>query len=166
MLTTNPRLGELIMIRRLAIEEDETQSTADTDSVTESFDKLDIDSTTSATSSSKHSSSRSPSRASSSGTGESYSSSLGGLTSHLPSILNPHHHSHHSHSHKRSGSHADGEKKRNDHLARWLTSGNVIYKSVGLGLMDLVVGFRLIELANAKNVGGRVEDFSPKSGSG
>ncbi|KAI0518111.1 UbiD family decarboxylase [Xylaria bambusicola] len=144
-------LGELIMIRRLAIEDSDTssQQSAETDSVSEPFDKLDIDSGT-MNSSSKRSSSRSPSRASS-GTGESGSSGF-----HLPAILNPHQH------HKRSKSHAD--EKRNDHLARWLTAGNVIYKSVGLGLMDLVIGFQIIKLANEKGVGGHLQDFSPTSG--
>ena len=168
------------MIRRLAIEEDisSQQSTADTDSVTASFDKLDMGSTASAISSSKRASSHSPSRTNSSG--GTADSSSGGFLSSLPSILNPHHHHHHNnnnndtknnhshehkHKHKHSTSHADGDKKRNDHLARWLTSGNVIYKSVGLGLMDLVVGFRLVEMANAKSVGDRVEDFSPKPAS-
>lgn len=47
------------------------------------------------------------------------------------------------------------EKEMND----WLVSGNVIYKSVGLGLMDLVVGVDLIKLAKKKNVGTTIPDF-------
>jgi ornithine cyclodeaminase/alanine dehydrogenase-like protein (mu-crystallin family) len=35
----------------------------------------------------------------------------------------------------------------------------VVYKSVGLGLMDLVVGTHLIEVAQEKNVGTRIEGF-------
>ena len=49
----------------------------------------------------------------------------------------------------------EGEKG----LVEWLTRGNVIYKSVGLGLMDLVVGSDLITLSREKNVGTTVEDF-------
>ncbi len=45
---------------------------------------------------------------------------------------------------------ADAKKKKQDQLARWLQAGNVIYKSVGLGLMDLTVGMHLIEVAKEK----------------
>jgi ornithine cyclodeaminase/alanine dehydrogenase-like protein (mu-crystallin family) len=44
-------------------------------------------------------------------------------------------------------------------LVRWLREGTVIYKSVGLGLMDLVVGTHLINVANQKQVGTQVADF-------
>lgn len=44
-------------------------------------------------------------------------------------------------------------------LATWLSEGTVIYKSVGLGLMDLAVGGRLVEFATAKGVGTRIERF-------
>jgi hypothetical protein len=47
------------------------------------------------------------------------------------------------------------EREMND----WLVNGNVIYKSVGLGLMDLIVGVELVKLAKAKNVGTFVPDF-------
>lgn len=52
------------------------------------------------------------------------------------------------------------QQNQPDHLARWLTSGNVIYKSVGLGLMDLVVGTELIRLAQEKGIGHHIADFS------
>jgi hypothetical protein len=52
------------------------------------------------------------------------------------------------------------KQKRDDHLARWLTAGNVIYKSVGLGLMDLVVGMDIIKLAKERGVGSHLENFS------
>ncbi|KAH8666770.1 hypothetical protein BX600DRAFT_511671 [Xylariales sp. PMI_506] len=52
------------------------------------------------------------------------------------------------------------KQKRDDHLARWLTTGNVIYKSVGLGIMDLVVGKEIVRLAKEKGVGVVVEGFS------
>lgn len=44
-------------------------------------------------------------------------------------------------------------------LKEWLTKGNVIYKSVGLGLMDVVVGNILIEYADKWDVGTRIERF-------
>ena len=47
----------------------------------------------------------------------------------------------------------------NSGLKEWLTKGNVIYKSVGLGLMDVVVGGELVRLAREKGVGTTVMDF-------
>ncbi|OJD40397.1 nad-binding protein [Diplodia corticola] len=44
-------------------------------------------------------------------------------------------------------------------LKDWLARGNVIYKSVGLGLMDVVVGAELVALADSRGVGVRIEDF-------
>lgn len=63
---------------------------------------------------------------------------------------------------RRSSSPASTEqaKSRDDHLSRWLTAGNVIYKSVGMGLMDLVVGMDVVHLAREKGVGTLVENFS------
>lgn len=64
---------------------------------------------------------------------------------------------------RRSSSSASTEKagkSRDDHLSRWLTAGNVVYKSVGMGLMDLVVGMDIVHLAREKNVGTLVENFS------
>ncbi|KAK4189388.1 putative ornithine cyclodeaminase [Podospora australis] len=57
-------------------------------------------------------------------------------------------------------SHAHKQKKKKDtHLARWLQKGNVIYKSVGLGLMDLTVGMQVVKYAKNKGVGSYVEGF-------
>ncbi|KIH94190.1 ornithine cyclodeaminase [Sporothrix brasiliensis 5110] len=72
----------------------------------------------------------------------------------LLSSLTPRHH-------RRSSSQAsvDRRKKKEDQSARWLQRGNVIYKSVGLGLMDLSVGLRLIDFAREKGVGTRVPGF-------
>lgn len=50
-----------------------------------------------------------------------------------------------------------GEGERG--LKDWLFKGNVIYKSVGLGLMDLTVGADLIRLAREKGIGVHVDDF-------
>lgn len=44
-------------------------------------------------------------------------------------------------------------------LKDWLEKGNVIYKSVGLGLMDVVVGKELCDLADRLKVGTRIEGF-------
>ncbi|KAJ4293929.1 hypothetical protein N0V88_005443 [Collariella sp. IMI 366227] len=45
------------------------------------------------------------------------------------------------------------------HLEEWLKTGNVIYKSVGLGLMDLSIGMHIVEFAKEKGVGTHVEGF-------
>lgn len=52
-----------------------------------------------------------------------------------------------------------GEKSDDGGLREWLEKGNVIYKSVGLGLMDVVVGKELCEMADRLGVGTRIEGF-------
>lgn len=49
--------------------------------------------------------------------------------------------------------------KKDDHMSRWLSEGNVVYKSVGMGLMDLVVGGDLVTLAREKGVGVTIQKF-------
>lgn len=44
-------------------------------------------------------------------------------------------------------------------LFEWLHRGNVIYKMVGLGLMDLVVGSELIRLGLERDIGTNIPDF-------
>jgi ornithine cyclodeaminase/alanine dehydrogenase-like protein (mu-crystallin family) len=68
--------------------------------------------------------------------------------------------------HKKSGSVSSVGKRRmskqtekENEMCRWLRGGNVIYKSVGMGLMDLVVGSDLVTLARSNGVGVTVEDF-------
>ncbi|TGO50584.1 hypothetical protein BCON_0180g00100 [Botryotinia convoluta] len=51
------------------------------------------------------------------------------------------------------------QTEKEDSMSRWLRNGNVIYKSVGMGLMDLVVGAELVRLAREKGVGVSVEGF-------
>ncbi|KAK4145227.1 Delta(1)-pyrroline-2-carboxylate reductase [Dichotomopilus funicola] len=47
-----------------------------------------------------------------------------------------------------------------DHgLSQRLQKGNVIYKSVGLGLMDLSVGLHIVEFAKQKGIGTHVQGF-------
>lgn len=48
-----------------------------------------------------------------------------------------------------------GEKGLKD----WLMKGNVLYKSVGLGLMDLRVGWDLVIMARERGIGTTIEDF-------
>ena len=45
-------------------------------------------------------------------------------------------------------------------LHDWLQRGNVIYKSVGIGLMDVVVGLEIVRLAEERGVGTTFEDFN------
>lgn len=44
-------------------------------------------------------------------------------------------------------------------LEEWLAEGFVVYKSVGVGVMDIAIGSKLLELAGEKGVGVRLEDF-------
>lgn len=44
-------------------------------------------------------------------------------------------------------------------LKEWLERGNVIYKSVGLGLMDVTVGTDLVRLADERGLGTRIQNF-------
>lgn len=44
-------------------------------------------------------------------------------------------------------------------MRKWLESGNVIYKSVGIGLMDICVGEDLVALAMQRGIGTRVDGF-------
>lgn len=48
-----------------------------------------------------------------------------------------------------------GEKGLKD----WLAKGNVLYKSVGLGLMDLRVGWDLVIMARERGIGTTIQDF-------
>ena len=49
----------------------------------------------------------------------------------------------------------EGEKG----LKKWLISGNVIYKSVGIGMMDVCIGEDLVALATERGIGTIVEGF-------
>jgi ornithine cyclodeaminase/alanine dehydrogenase-like protein (mu-crystallin family) len=60
---------------------------------------------------------------------------------------------------KDKGKHHDGEDKAHKSLIEWLVKGNVIYKSVGLGLTDVVVGGDLARIADERNIGTRIENF-------
>lgn len=62
---------------------------------------------------------------------------------------------------KKNGKQREDEDDEEDDggLRDWLEKGNVIYKSVGLGLMDVVVGTELVRLADALGVGTRIAKF-------
>ncbi|CAK4034317.1 Hypothetical predicted protein [Lecanosticta acicola] len=67
---------------------------------------------------------------------------------------------------KRDAEREKGKKKEegcnfqeNSGLKDWLMRGNVIYKSVGLGLMDVVVGGELLRKARERGIGVFIEQF-------
>ncbi|PGH16984.1 hypothetical protein AJ79_01368 [Helicocarpus griseus UAMH5409] len=58
------------------------------------------------------------------------------------------------------GNREDNECKKSDKkLFEWLEKGNVIYKSVGLGLMDLMTGEDLVRLAAERGIGTTIPNF-------
>ena len=44
-------------------------------------------------------------------------------------------------------------------MEEWLAEGFVVYKSVGVGVMDIAIGSKLLELAGEKGVGVSLDDF-------
>ncbi|PYH78244.1 proline utilization protein PrnX-like protein [Aspergillus uvarum CBS 121591] len=59
----------------------------------------------------------------------------------------------------RESSHGDADSDDHKSLREWVERGNVIFKSVGMGLMDLVTGGDLIQLAREKNIGTTIAEF-------
>jgi len=51
------------------------------------------------------------------------------------------------------------QTEQEDQMCSWLSSGNVIYKSIGMGLMDLVVGADIVKIARARNIGITIDKF-------
>lgn len=51
------------------------------------------------------------------------------------------------------------ESESTQALRRWLAGGDVLLKSVGLPLIDVVIGRELLRLAEEKGIGVRIEDF-------
>jgi len=139
-------LGELVMLHNIAelesaIVEQVTPETASIASVnsdpSNEIDKLTIDSGRSA-----------------------LSSVFGSSNSRNSSPVRKH--SFHFHRRSSSQGSTDWQKKKSekeDTMARWLAGGNVIYKSVGLGLMDLTVGLQVVRFAREKGVGSHVDGF-------
>lgn len=143
-------LGELVMLQGIVMPEDEESDETSSIVSTPASDRpSQAGSSSSALSSVFGSSNRSPSSSRASSRTPSPSGRKGGKRPSLPF-------------HGRSLSRGDLKKHNNekeDHLARWLQGGNVIYKSVGLGLMDLAVGTRLIHFAKEKGIGTHVDEF-------
>jgi ornithine cyclodeaminase/alanine dehydrogenase-like protein (mu-crystallin family) len=44
-------------------------------------------------------------------------------------------------------------------LSRWLQEGFVVYKSVGVGIMDLAIGQHLLSVAASRDIGLRIDNF-------
>lgn len=132
------------MLHRLALEENERSEseTASSISISSDIEKMDIND-------------RTPSMSSvfNNGNGSQPTSPTGSFGSGSSKPNFP------FHFRKNSSSSSDSEKKKEDHLVRWLRDGTVIYKSVGLGLMDLVVGMHLVEVAREKGVGTQINGF-------
>ncbi|KPM43754.1 hypothetical protein AK830_g2732 [Neonectria ditissima] len=52
-----------------------------------------------------------------------------------------------------------GDQKANEKLEAWLADGLVLYKGVGLGIMDLALGKSLLDLARERDIGSRLDEF-------
>ncbi|KAK7419747.1 hypothetical protein QQX98_003119 [Neonectria punicea] len=52
-----------------------------------------------------------------------------------------------------------GDQKIKNELDEWLASGLVVYKGVGLGIMDLALGKLLLDLARERDIGSRLDEF-------
>lgn len=139
------------MLRRMQDEEDAASADSDAASIAASeLEKLDFSGTPSIKSafSGSDGASVSEPRSSISKDSTKTSGSSGSGSSKGPSML------------RRSSSQRSADKrKKEDALVRWLKDGTVIYKSVGLGLMDLSVGMHMIQLAKEKGIGTQIEGF-------
>ncbi|KAL6816153.1 hypothetical protein V8C40DRAFT_254588 [Trichoderma camerunense] len=131
-------LGELVMLHRMAVDESESEA-SDVMSQTSSFSELDLSDRTQSMGTVYSDLPPSPSSTTSSGHKSPFSKHFRKTSSNL--------------------SDKDKEKQKDDALSRWLRDGTVVYKSVGVGLMDLVVGTKLIEVAQQKNIGTQIEGF-------
>ncbi|KFA63603.1 hypothetical protein S40285_04145 [Stachybotrys chlorohalonatus IBT 40285] len=135
-------LGELVMLHRLAVEESDAETNSISRASTDEIDKADL----------TH---ERPAMATVYGDKEPRASSPAGSASsegQKSGFRIPFRRSSH-------GSSESDRKKKEDGLSTWLRDGTVVYKSVGLGLMDLVVGSHLIKFANEKQVGTRIPGF-------
>ncbi|KAH0491191.1 hypothetical protein TgHK011_002632 [Trichoderma gracile] len=137
-------LGELVMLHRMAVDESESESSDVMSQTSSAFSDLDMSErapsmSISTASSDVPASPTSPVSTTSSGTRSSFSKHFRKSSSNL--------------------SEKDKQKQKDDGLSRWLRDGTVVYKSVGVGLMDLVVGTKLVEVAKQKGVGTQIEGF-------
>ena len=60
---------------------------------------------------------------------------------------------------KKAANETDCQLQQSAGLQDWLLGGNVIFKAVGMGLMDVVVGNELVRLGREKGIGTFVENF-------
>ncbi|KAI0396621.1 putative proline utilization protein PrnX-like protein [Xylariaceae sp. FL0594] len=163
-------LGELVMINKLYDESEPVSRTSmDMDTLVESVDKVDIgsrttlDSGSTAVGSTGSEPSKSPAheRTGSSSAPRPSSPNGGGGSGGFLSAIRPWKHRRTKSQQSVSGDkHEKEPRKHDEHLSSWLSTGNVIYKSVGLGLMDLIVGLEVVKLAQRKEKGARVDNFS------
>jgi ornithine cyclodeaminase/alanine dehydrogenase-like protein (mu-crystallin family) len=137
-------IGEILMLDdQFAHEEDE--EAVEDDETGASKDSMDLSMSSLAQAlKDTNDGSRSPSRR---------SSSLSSLSRRSSSFFT-HRRSHGSESAAVRTENTDGAQ-----MGRWLSKGNVIYKSVGLGIMDLCMGIEMIKLAKLKGIGSSMEDF-------
>jgi ornithine cyclodeaminase/alanine dehydrogenase-like protein (mu-crystallin family) len=140
-------VGELVMLEMQALPPpSETSSVSEHSSFNDKVENLSIDGSSPSTTTSMSSIFK---REDSSASSTTRSSSLGRALSRNRDR------------HRRSSS-TDSRKKQNDkedEMSKWLCEGQVIYKSVGLGLMDLVIGGELIGLAMEKGIGSTIDNF-------
>lgn len=131
------------MLHRLAVEESETETLASqTSAATEDSEKLELDDKAPAMTAVYKDGEQRPASPSNSTT----SSHKSGF--HMPFRKT-----------SGSSSSASGQDKKEDGLSRWLRDGTVVYKCVGLGLMDLVIGNHLVKVAREKKVGTQIPNF-------
>ncbi|KAF4122827.1 Ornithine cyclodeaminase/mu-crystallin family [Geosmithia morbida] len=142
-------LGELVMLRQIDNQESEseTESTPATPRT-----QSDTPDEMPATSLSSPASSRPPSPSRGKHDSRTSSSTSLGRLPFRKSASSSTIPSHKSHQHGHAA-------KDETALSRWLRDGTVIYKSVGLGMMDLVVGNELMKLAEERDIGTRIPDF-------
>lgn len=157
-------LGELVMLERMDSEDDESAITESPLSDEPSLETLNLgDGTQKSLSTvfgSSNTTSQPPSRKSSlsiSRNSSSFSLHKRSSSSSRTPVL--HHERTNSTSSSATRKRSKKQTEKEHEMCRWLSTGNVVYKSVGMGLMDLVVGSDLVSLARERGVGAVVPDF-------
>ena len=52
-----------------------------------------------------------------------------------------------------------GGLRKESGVQKWLQEGFVVYKSVGVGIMDIAIGRALMEVAKEKGIGMHLDNF-------
>ncbi|PHH60461.1 hypothetical protein CDD81_1636 [Ophiocordyceps australis] len=138
-------LGELVMLHRLAIEESESDSSGNRTPQSADFDQFDGSDKASVTTINGEEISRPCTPLGTAPSGFASSTHSRKSSMQLPF--------------RRKSISPPESEKTDDSLSRWLRDGTVVYKSVGLGLMDLVIGMHLVKLANEAQLGTMVQGF-------